>query len=362
MQTDALSPRKLCRRAAVVVALLVAWPSAGDSGCRGPTQEIAVSLAQQIVEERLVHFTVENRGRTALTFFAVGEGSALEMLIMEENLPREILAPAGWRGFVGYEDEGLHMRIVWEAKQAEASIAPGARLAGFGLRLPKIVAREKPSVGIDGRPEEAVDFTRAPFTARLLLSECVWGRVEPAAERTAPGDLHAGFYGGRARNEAIRALPAATVSLEVSQQAGTDRVVTFTVDNRSGSEIEMLAVGDREVPEMQLLTENIPKEILAPPGWSGLLSFEPDLMYMRVVWRALDPARRIRPGVKLAGFGLRLPPMPSWQQPPFYWPDKRPAEALEMTRTPFTVQLTGAGVAWGRAEPAPPATKAEKCH
>ncbi len=161
----------------LLLALLAALnPHALATACVEDSAEVVVRVYRFSEGPPAYAFMVINNADTPIRSLSIGRTPFLP--ITGDNIPTSVGSPTGWEGNYFFSDNhpSVYMQYLWEAKDSERRIPPGASLSGFSVQLPYPTSTEqRPFVDHEGRPVSQADLRDVPFEVLLTGGICHTG-------------------------------------------------------------------------------------------------------------------------------------------------------------------------------------------
>ena len=117
-----------------------------------------------------------NKTDAPIRSFSIGGQPLLP--INDDNIPTTVGSPTGWEGNYLFEDNHPveYMQYLWQIRDSERTIPPGASLSGFSIQLPYPTSSEQRRFFDQrGRPIIQIDLRDTPFFVRLDDGTCRTG-------------------------------------------------------------------------------------------------------------------------------------------------------------------------------------------
>ncbi len=160
--------------ASILLALLAALdPLALAAACVENSEAVEVRAYRLPEGPPAYAFMVINNADAPILSISIGGPPHIP--INRDNIPTSVGAPTGWEGNYFFEDNHpvQYMQFLWEAKDPEMRILPGASLSGFSIQLPYPVGtEERPLLSPEGHPEFQTNLRDIPFRIVSMIGEC----------------------------------------------------------------------------------------------------------------------------------------------------------------------------------------------
>ena len=161
----------------LLLALLTALnPHAVAAACVEDSAEVVVRVYRFSEGPPAYAFMVINNADTPIRTLSIGRTPFLP--ITGENIPTSVGSPTGWEGNYFFSDNhpSEYMQYLWQNRDSERTIPPGASLSGFSVQLSYPISTEQRRLfDPRGRPVIQADLRDVPFEVLLTGGICHTG-------------------------------------------------------------------------------------------------------------------------------------------------------------------------------------------
>ena len=130
----------------LLLALLTALnPHAVAAACVEDSAEVVVRVYRFSEGPPAYAFMVINNASAPILTFSIGWGTERSLPINAENIPTSVGSPTDWEGNYFFSDDhpSEYMQYLWQNRDSERTIPPGASLSGFSVQLPYPISTEQ---------------------------------------------------------------------------------------------------------------------------------------------------------------------------------------------------------------------------
>ena len=162
----------------LLALLTVLNPHALAAACVEDSAEVVVRVYRFSEGPPAYAFMVINNASAPILTFSIGWGTEPSLPINADNIPTSVGSPTGWEGNYFFSDNhpSEYMQYLWEAKDSERRIPPGASLSGFSVQLSYPISTEQRRLfDPRGRPVIQADLRDVPFEVLLTGGICHTG-------------------------------------------------------------------------------------------------------------------------------------------------------------------------------------------